>query len=1082
MSQDPRLTAGEFQLRRVLRSASAPPFIAYCEVPVRTQESISAGLGDFVAGKPERMERALEIYPAATTWLMSSTLLRDYGLEGHRIYDPICASFGLSEIQPAARARLNFQFRRACSRLGLIVAGADATGYVDDYILQAGVAKSQLPVLVEAFLRAQAVIGPPPDEDTQRLNAWEVRASDFAHPGFTRLRNIMRWDESAYHAGVFARAMRKQTPENQLEEELFGLVQQTSEQKNFAAGAFSEPLRLLFVEDSLVLAAPATGGVFVELPGRQGEKWIGASRHLNLTPPWPESVRWRREDEDSWLGLPVMPSDTAIVLFNPDDGMLLRRIPVHEQKVVATSVAEVVIVAKTPFRAGAVRSIELGPRAHGLITVVESGGLPLSVGQKEYTLAPPQRPQVELVAPRLARGPGGFLFGAPEAIQVHFANGRPEGALVLNIGHPALPDALVIPIPASDTFRFELEEFARHGPAGPLSASIAFREGNRVLVRSSQWVWPGLKELREGVCLDGPVPPNFSPDESTHLARDPSGRLCLNISEQYRAAVICFAGARGPAVFEINRPGTSLALVDEEGRERPIDEGCRLPVSPGSSTALLIRSDDPGAALEIRGVVHERAFGRSGRRRIALASLAGPAPADTIVLHPKGERTLSRVLVEVSPATSPTEFRVDRERRREGFRVVISLSCDVDAARLVVRNLASNEEVWVDVPLSSREVEFVNAHLLQGEVIRSAPGETTIALHLGPPHSWAGLSIARVEVRQRGTDRWSRLRNSRGDDYLLLPAGDLVDDGQIGAETLFLRLTELLNRCYAPDCWTALERIERLWRRTGSDLALSKGGLRALLRGWGCPVPVDVSATWVPLRHPIEVAPALLESEVIDFYVLDGAGEDFSELEQLRQLAALERAQDAVVELAVNPTFYAAFSNFHYAASNPRARLVGFDMAKFVRDTHDEIVELSAFWKPADRRLTRRHHAWCIGRFIDRYEQVALSGTDANGIRAQRLNQLVHVVHRSERNMSLPAGERLADRLPLVLALPAFVSKMANQARSGRSTAFWDALSSSVDRPLDEILEDVGFLLRLAPELVAFYLLLWELVRRTEPE
>jgi hypothetical protein len=1080
VSQDPRLTAGEFQLRRALRSASAPPFIAYCELPPRSQESIALGLRAFLGGSPERLPRALEVYPATTSWLIAAALLENYGAEDHRIYAPICANLALRDIPNQIRAAINRQFRRACSRLGLIVAGAEATGFVDDYILQAGVAKAQLPALIEAFLRAEAVLGSPPDEDTQRLNAWEVRASDFAHPGYTRLRNIMRWDESAYHAGAFARARRNEPPTNAVEADIGEIVRQLAQAKGFSRTAANEPLRLLFLEDSLVLAAPAATGVFVDLPGR--EKWIGPGRRFNLAPPWPDAVRWRRESDEHTEQVSVMPEEAPAALFSAEDGSLLRRLAAGESKPIAASVSEVVIVARSPFRAGGLHSLDLGSNAHALITTVQRGGTVITLGQQEYTITPPQRPTVEIIGPRVARGTPGSLFGSPQAIEVEFPNGRPDGALSLQVKHAALSEPLVIDIPEGEAFRFDLQDsFPQRGPAGPLSASVTFREGSRVLVRSSNWVWPGLNGFVDGSCFDGPVPPNYS-DQSMHLSRNDEARLCLDLSQRYRAALLCFDTAGGStAQFEIARPGTNLAIVDEDGREQPLEEGCRLAALPGSTSALIIRSDDAEAALDIRGVVYERAFGRSGKRRLGLSSLSGPALNDKITLLPHGERALSRTLLEVASAASPTSFRLEKDRWKGSVRVTASFPVLVDAARLIITDLASGEQHQIDAPLSSREVPHADPMRLNAELVGAGATGTEVHLRLGQPQLWPKASVAAVEIRRRGEDRWNRLRNSRGDDYIVLPAGDLATDEISKPESLFLRLTELLNRCYAPECWDAVVRVQKLWRATGLSLAESQSGQRALLRAWGSAIPVDVSSTWVPLRHPIEIAPDLLGADPVDFFVLEDAEADgLSELGALRRVAGLEQVQNAGTDLSVDGTFFLGFENFAHAIRDPNARLLGFDIQRLLRNPAGERVELAAFWKPDDGRLTRRHHAWCIGHFIDRFEQVGLSGTEANANRIQRINQLVHSIPRQERSLAFPADERLADRLPLVLALPAFASAMARAGRYGDSRAFWESLSATVQRPSFEILEDAGFLLRLAPELTAFYLLLWELVRRTE--
>lgn len=376
------------------------------------------------------------------------------------------------------------------------------------------------------------------------------------------------------------------------------------------------------------------------------------------------------------------------------------------------------------------------------------------------------------------------------------------------------------------------------------------------------------------------------------------------------------------------------------------------------------------------------------------------------------------------------------------------------------------------------------SHLLDGEVEPSSDGTSSIKLRIADESHWSDFAVAELAIRRQNDDRWSPLRSRRGDSYPIVLARHLQDGSHVadrpGGQLLFLRLSDLLSRCHAPECWECLQKLQRLWRELGSSLASSSEGKRTLLRSWARPLPLDISSTWVPLRHPIEVAPDLLSGDILNFHVFQGAGTDFEELGSLRHIAGLERVKEAIEALHVSPTFYTAFHNFAWVARNPNGSLLGFEIEKFVDHSANEPVELAAFWKPSDCRLTPRHHAWCISRFIDRFEQASPTGQQLNGVRTERLNQLVHSMPRNCRRMALPAPERLSDRLTLVDALPAFVSLTAKAARYGEAEAHWHSLATRVCRSQAEILEDVGFLLRLAPDLFAFYLLLWELVRRTE--
>jgi hypothetical protein len=1086
VSQDARLTTSEFLLRRELRSSTASPFIAHATLTEKSRNGLVRGVRDFVSGSASRIPRLFDIYPASAAWLIGRTLLENYGLESHRIYEPIARSFAVAEIPTSVRQPLNQAFRKACSKLGLIIAGGDAGGWVDDYVLQAGVAKSQLRTLIEAFVRAEAVIGLPPEEDTRRLNAWEVRAADFAPHGFTRLRNIMRWDESAYHAGVYARARRGGSCETSFETDVSAVLRSVLDDTNFRRTAADEPLRILFVEDTLVLAAPAATGVILQLPDR--EKRLGAGRRLNLSPPWPVRISWRREDDDSSHVEQLIDDAAPLALFDVDTGSLLKRLgPSDSAKPVPLDVSEVLIAARRPFRAAGLASIDIGPSAHALIITLGTGA-EVEVANCRFMLKPPLRPLIEVVATKVGRGTHGPLLTRPTELRVAFTGGRPEGNLMLRAEHPALATALSLQLPPGDMVSIPFEDaLPAHGPVGPLRISLGFGEDSRVLVRASNWVWPGLRRLEGGSSFDGPAPDNLDLLQSRHIVRDSSGRISLDVSESYRCASLTFWTADGrSAHFEVSRPGTSMAIVDEDGRERPLQPGSALPLLPTTAGSLVIRSDDIDAALDIRGTVHPKAFGKSGVRRIALASLVGPASHNELRLWPRGDQRQCRTLLELSPATMPHSFGIERDRRTGQLRIDATFECLVDAAKLVVRDLAGGPDQEVEAELGRRPVSKVARDLLDGDVQVYGTSRCSVSLRAAAEHRWSALAIGHLSVRREGEEKWSPLRNARGDDYPLLlaaelPWGELIARDDM-AHTIFLRLTDVLNRCHAAESWDTLQKLQRFWVELGAALSGTQRGRETLLESWARPVPVDSNQSWVPLRHPIEVAPNLLSTEILNFHVMEDAGDDFAELGNLRRIAELERVQDALGHLSITPTFYTAFDNFMFAAANPKARLLCFDVAKYVANSASGETDLAIFWKPADGRLTPRHHAWCVGRFIDRFEQAAPAGLDDNALRTQRLNKLVHTVPRSERRNALPVSERLADRLTLVNALPAFVCTTSKAARWGKSEEHWRLLTKSSGCPLEEVLHDVGFLLRLAPELFAFYLLLWELVWRTDPD
>ena len=73
----------------------------------------------------------------------------------------------------------------------------------------------------------------------------------------------------------------------------------------------------------------------------------------------------------------------------------------------------------------------------------------------------------------------------------------------------------------------------------------------------------------------------------------------------------------------------------------------------------------------------------------------------------------------------------------------------------------------------------------------------------------------------------------------------------------------------------------------------------------------------------------------------------------------------------------------------------------------------------------------------------------------------------------LPSGIEVTHTL--IELAPAFISGFARASRRGTAPAYFTALAHKLARPHRRLVGDAAFLIRLAPELLAFFLLFWEL-------
>jgi hypothetical protein len=680
-------------------------------------------------------------------------------------------------------------------------------GFVDDYVLQAGVPKSQIESLVDAFLRTEAALGPCPEDDTQALNAWEDHAVDLLPWTLMRARRTLRADETGYHALAFAKMRRGVEPGGQFEAGIASAL--TSPDLKLPGRASGIPT-LSFQDDAIVLLAPSTSAVVVRA-GAQ-DRTLDAGGRLILPTPLPDSVSWRpvekRGDAAAARDIPVLGENRLLLAFDAATGRLVKAIG-RTTETISLDAREIIVVGAESFQVDGDRAVELGRNTFALFVSLNETTT-VTIAGRSVAIRPPARPVIDLDLPRIGRGPFGPLCGSPREVRIVFHGGRPEGQLELLIDHPALEKTSTQPLREGDNLSVDVSQLLpAHGQAGFLRLSVVFADGHRSLVRSTCWVWPGLSGLEQGIVLAAPaVPSNYVEQRSLHVVKS-AGRLALEMDEHYRAASLAFAAGDGLLVsFEIPRPGLTLSLISDTGQERFVKEGVTLSAGSQSTDSLLIRNSDTEAALDVRGQIESQAFGRSGVRRIALAALAGTAIHDEIRLLPRSRPEASRVLVRVAPATAPVNFTLVKH---PGNRLLVKLMLPdrIDAARLLATNLVSDDLIQATASFGQQPVDSSHGNLIE---MRGGLGVgSAVEIILQQDKLSQGLWIGELQIRNEAIERWMPLANARADRYLFGLSTCLASIDHTGTgddHVLFTRLTDALNRCVATECWELSISIE----------------------------------------------------------------------------------------------------------------------------------------------------------------------------------------------------------------------------------------------------------------------------------
>jgi hypothetical protein len=1073
------LMSVEVVIRRRLSAADASPFIVHVTLLEADEVKVKDGLRAFAQGRSSNIAKALAKYPAASAWLISTELARHYRSGGgdssvtSQIYPHIAAAFATGPIDQAQRQELVTAFRRVARRFGLVLPPRKTNFLADSYVCQAGAARSQLPALMQAFLKAEASFGSPPDEDTQRLNMWQVRSTQTYAFGLSRLHNIMVWDESAFHAGCFARARRGDVAWP-LAQDMATAIAAIEAQGGSGGRSIEVRARIALVDSIPAIVAPDSESIEVRIGTRT--RTIAAGRWWELPAPWPARIYTSTPggSDKAGIDLPFLPTFESIAVFDADSGVLLGCLS-SDGASLSVDAREVALASRKEITVGGETSLQVSNQAHILFASLGER-LNVSVGGTSYQLTPPTRPNFAFDAVRIASGPGGGLFTHPGILHIRFPGGMPEKA-TLCISHPALIDQISLELEEGSSAIDLGELLPRAGPVGQLSMAITLGKGGRTLVRSSQWVWPGLAGL-DGFAFDGPIPSNLVADQSENAAIG-ERRIGLDASTPWRHAGIAFSESNRIVAFVLSRPGRSVSIVDEYGRERAHPPGARITVLPDSTERLVIRTDDPAAKLIIRGRTEETSFGSSGVRRLELAALAQSGSDNRIVYLPAGDQRKAETIVELALSTEPVNFTVERSARDRCLKFRAHFNVLIDAVRLTLEGLNGEQTCQWIAPLGRRPADGNHSPKFWGSVEYSG-GETPMSeLTLVIDEQLTDTChVGELSVRIEGEERYRDLRNMRGDAFLFLTDGK----PWLPSPAAYLAASDLLARCVAPETWDLVKPIVPAWLEAGKAL-VDRGRTDTLLRGWGRPLPAGQASTWVPLRHPVEIASDLLSLEPIHFHAFGAEGDGTEELQQLYRLASSERVRDASEALLVDPLFFLGFANWQ-DADRTSARLRDFSFSRLIstRKLMAPPRGSPSLWRPSEGRLSDWHHEWCVDRFIDRFQLAMPDVPDnkSNHERMLRLNRMISAMARDHKAEAVPVSDLLGDRCQLAYGVAPFLSAAAKAWRYNIFPAFLSDVSHRAATARQTILEDIGLLLRLAPELAAFYLLLWELVRMTE--
>ncbi len=1049
----------------------------------------------FLHGDAARLSRLFAQFPYVAAWCVTQALSDAYGEDDQAVYRHIEEVLAVPIDTPAIRRTLFDGFCRVCDKLGLRWQGFKRM--VDVYLLQAGVPMAQLPQLIDAFLRQEAAFGPPPTEATVRLNRWEDDSLEFLHPTVVIPRRTILWDETAWHAALYAKIRNAHPdfvaahPSEERFAEALAKCTDAAAPRSGAVTSVPRP-RLVWRDEGMALRLPRAVGRILLWPEecdrplrlRGGEDWV-------LPQPWPRRLRWQIESQTSEVGF--LEADAGFAVFDRATGHLVKDVS-KESRHLALDAVDVVVVSRKPLSVDGEGALELG--VSGFIAFAQLSSRPIRVvseGKETVLTAVPLR-RLTLREGVVAAGPKGVLHDPTALLRVETGLGRAESRQ-LRVTSGAKSAVAQIEIGENGAGEIELSEvlgaLLESSESDPIRIRIELMapvEG-LTLGRSSgvsleAWCWPGFRGIR-GLVFDSNLPPgNLVVDQSRHVARNGTGRLCLDPAGGYATARAVFEIDDVFVPFDLPWPDVTVMRRRSDGSLLGLPFGTRLSVGDDDRFDMIsIRCPDADAQLVVRGRRAVRPFVRGLACHLGMLDLMTPANDDRILLRRSSGSEL--LLFELVPSLAPLELHFSSVRSPVRFRLTLAQPLDAIALDLEdERGVTSLVEVALGRrPVSSRQPSWLSADLVEGN---PRVVELRIELQDFPDGLTIARLLARLDVPSSGQAGWRPLRNARGDSFAVALENPFKRS-PVPSEELqrrFETLSRWLADCYAPECWPQLESgfVPR-WRMLGNALSQESGGASALMIAAAVPPPDHTSTSWVPIAHPLQILPNLYGAPISAFARLAASSDpgiaEMSALFILGTASLRELPQ-------LHPTVYFAFRNV-VQADREGVPLAGFDPERFFATLLQIDTDPSAGWFWHGAVLLGPDH-WRAAhlRFVERLRTAGLFTSDVadegpNSQRQDALQRLMAAVFNGMPSSLRPSAPRreAEDREveSIDLWATATLSAFARASRMGEMGGFIAPLCDRLGWREHDVLTTLAFLLRLAPELFAFYLLLWQIAK-----
>lgn len=640
----------------------------------------------------------------------------------------------------------------------------------------------------------------------------------------------------------------------------------------------------------------------------------------------------------------------------------------------------------------------------------------------------------------------------------------------------------------------------------------------RVLIRSAILYWHGLSEIRPGmtfVCWAAPANLELSLSENVRI----DGSLLKPLDNMARTFRLVFKlDERRHQVMTWNVPGIFIEVENEsEGGNsirisRPI--GAIESVSLASGKQVFVSASDPGT-LSIGDWSLHVDFARYPTKRLSASMLASRmTPQGTALIYHSDQ---TGIPVHLLRLVQPHFVRRMTTKVLAGqFVVRFLLPKELQAIRMITEDVVSGQDV--DVVLDANSTNWTHHRLGKAQLMCLDADEGGYAvsvlldLELWPAGAW----IFRFDGQIDGA--WGHLENERQD---IFAAGLLCNDGGVavrvdqlleclsgltdrGSLEVLRRVQAAMLPCYAQEAWETMEWLTAMWHQL---LKAWNGredeAVTTLVDLAAARPPEDASPTWLLQQNAAAYIPRIYALSASEYRQVNL--KPYPLIEAARTISELDRQYPFVFPDLIHLSAASAFENFAKMAQG--AKPYGFSLDKYVealRQTNDPLgvslkLENDAYRPGAGDWLAPVHYKFSWRALEAAYERT-LGGNEirrgqAIGLcrffrkRFPSFNEDYHhrLVGKSPHidPWPLPEDESLppeiAQRRENLAEFAHLLSALAYHCRLGaRQPAQLDEFMSLLKTSEIPVAPCLTYLLQIGEAMIAYYLLLWELVQKAD--